>query len=104
MLGKYTTENACIEKEQGVTFDEVAIGRVLTTERGKGYGNLILKAGIETAREKFLADKIRIEAQVYASGFYEKLALAFYPFIRWEKCIVPFGIIKIVWLFLSKML
>ncbi len=34
----------------------------------------------------------------------EKLALAFYPFIRWEKCIVPFGIIKIVWLFLSKIL
>lgn len=56
----------------GVSFTEVSLGRVLTTERNKGYGNLILKAGIETAVEKYGARQIRIEAQTYAKGFYEK--------------------------------
>lgn len=58
--------------DRGVSFDEAAIGRVLTTERGKGYGNHILQAGIDTAREKLGADEIKIEAQVYARGYYEK--------------------------------
>lgn len=58
--------------DHGISFPEVAIGRVLTTERGKGYGNRILQAGINTAREKLHADQIKIEAQVYACGYYEK--------------------------------
>jgi len=58
--------------ERGVTFEEVSIGRVLTTERGKGYGNEILKAGIDVAKDRFQAEAIRIEAQCYAKGYYEK--------------------------------
>ena len=58
--------------EKGVTFDEVAIGRVLTTIRGKGYANIILEAGIKTAVERFGASVIKLEAQTYARGVYEK--------------------------------
>ncbi len=58
--------------EAGVSFDEVSIGRVLTTERGKGYANILLKEGINVAREKLKADKIKIEAQTYAKSMYEK--------------------------------
>ncbi|MBR4866728.1 MAG: GNAT family N-acetyltransferase [Clostridia bacterium] len=58
--------------EKGVTFDEVAIGRVLTTIRGKGYANIILEAGIKTAVERFGARVIKLEAQTYARGVYEK--------------------------------
>lgn len=58
--------------EAGVSFDEVSIGRVLTTERGKGYANILLKEGINVAREKLNADKIKIEAQTYAKSMYEK--------------------------------
>lgn len=58
--------------EAGVSYEEASIGRVLTTERGKGYGDLIFEKGIEIARERLNADKIRIGAQLYAKGFYER--------------------------------
>ena len=50
----------------------VQIGRVLTMERGKGFGEEILRAGIRVANEIMKAEKIYIEAQCYAIGFYEK--------------------------------
>lgn len=55
----------------GTHMEEVSIGRVITTERGKGYGKQIMLAGIEAAREHFGARQIDIEAQEYAKGFYE---------------------------------
>lgn len=58
--------------DRGISYDEVSIGRVLTTARGKGLGAKIMDAGIKTAENKLHAAKIRIEAQVYAKGFYEK--------------------------------
>lgn len=58
--------------DRGAAFDDVAIGRVLTVDRGRGLGTVILKAGIAAAREKLRADRIKIEAQTYAVGFYEK--------------------------------
>lgn len=58
--------------DAGVSYEEASIGRVLTTERGKGYGDMIFAKGIEIAREKFNAEKIRIGAQLYAKGFYER--------------------------------
>ncbi len=58
--------------DKGFYHDEVAVGRVITTERGKGYGETILRKGIEFAREKYHADKIKISAQLYAKKFYEK--------------------------------
>ena len=48
------------------------IGRVLTTQRNKNYGLQVMKEAIKVA--KILgAEQIKIEAQSYATGFYEKL-------------------------------
>ena len=57
----------------GTHMKEVSIGRVITTERGKGYGKRIMLAGIEAAKEHFGATAIEIEAQEYAKGFYEQV-------------------------------
>jgi len=50
----------------------VKIGRVLTLEHGKGVGSILLEAGLPAIREKMPCDKIYIEAQKHAIGFYEK--------------------------------
>lgn len=48
------------------------MGRVLTTERGKGLGGEILREGIRAAKEKLSAGEIYIEAQEYAIPFYSR--------------------------------
>ena len=55
----------------GVHLPTISIGRVITTERGKGYGKQIMLAAIDVAVEYFNASSIDIEAQEYAKGFYE---------------------------------
>ena len=55
----------------GTHMQEVSIGRVITTERGKGYGKQIMLYAIEAAKEYFNAKQIDIEAQEYAKVFYE---------------------------------
>ena len=57
----------------GTHMEEVSIGRVITTERGKGYGKRMMLEGIKVAREHFGAKRIDIEAQEYARGFYEQV-------------------------------
>lgn len=57
----------------GTHMEEVSIGRVITTVRGKGYGRQIMLAGIEAAKEHFGAKRMDIEAQEYAKGFYEQV-------------------------------
>ena len=57
----------------GVHLSENSIGRVITTERGKGYGEQIMRAAIDAAVEHFGATLIEIEAQEYALAFYEKV-------------------------------
>lgn len=47
-------------------------GRIITTERGKGYGAILLNEGISIAKRLYLPTAIYIEAQVQALGFYEK--------------------------------
>lgn len=59
--------------KSGVSFDVPALGRILTTRRGEGLGAEIVREGIKFAREKLNAREIKIEAQTYAQGFYEKL-------------------------------
>ena len=59
--------------KSGVSFPEPALGRILTTRRGEGLGAAIVRGGIKFAEEKLSAAKISIDAQVYATGFYEKL-------------------------------
>jgi len=57
----------------GVSFPEVAIGRVISTRRRQGLGTRIVREAITVARERFHAPSIVLEAQVYARSLYEKL-------------------------------
>lgn len=59
--------------EKGLSFPEASIGRVLTVKRGCGLGRQIMEEGIRVAREHMGADRIKLEAQSYAKGFYEGL-------------------------------
>ena len=52
---------------------EISIGRVITTERGKGYGKQIMLHTIDAAIDYFGATLIDIEAQEYAKSFYESV-------------------------------
>ncbi len=56
---------------RGATFEDVSIGRVIAVKRRCGLGGRILAAGIQTAEEKFQAERIVIEAQTYARKLYE---------------------------------
>ena len=56
----------------GTTFEEVSLGRVIAIKRRCGLGSRIVNAAIDIAKEKFNAETIKIEAQVYAKGLYEK--------------------------------
>lgn len=58
---------------QGVTFDEASVGRVIAVKRRCGLGRRIVAEAVRVAREKFDAGVIKIEAQVYARGLYEKV-------------------------------
>ena len=59
---------------QGTKMPNTSIGRVITTERGKGYGMLIMKIAINTVMERIpAADHIEIEAQLTKRKFYERL-------------------------------
>ena len=58
-----------LEPESGTA----QIGRVLTSERGTGLGRALMERGIRAVWEKTDARRIRLEAQSYAQGFYEKL-------------------------------
>ena len=50
----------------------VKMGRVLTLRHGNGLGGRLLSVGIAQVREKFNPDRIKIEAQCYAAGYYER--------------------------------
>lgn len=56
------------ETETGV----VQAGRVLTIEHGIGMGGKLLKEGIIQIKEKMNPRQIYIEAQCYATGYYER--------------------------------
>ena len=59
---------------EGTKMPDTSIGRVVTTERGKSYGMLIMKVAISTVMERISnADHIEIEAQLTKQKFYERL-------------------------------
>ena len=60
--------------EPGLSFKEASIGRVITRmdKRGSGLGAQLMQESIRVARTHFDTPGIRIEAQVYARGFYER--------------------------------
>lgn len=57
----------------GATFPEASIGRVIAVRRHCGLGNQIVSAAIQTIKEKFHTQTIKIEAQTYVKSLYEKL-------------------------------
>lgn len=57
---------------KGTVYDEVLIGRVIAVKRRCGLGTKIVRAGIETAIEKFGAETILVDAQSYARELYAK--------------------------------
>ena len=50
----------------------VQIGRVLTLQHGTGLGGKLLKEGIAQIKEKMNPKQLYIEAQCYATGYYER--------------------------------
>ena len=66
--GKILAYLRAFEKEDGV----VQMGRVLTVSHGTGLGGMLLKAGIREIQEKLNPKRIYIEAQCYATGYYER--------------------------------
>lgn len=50
----------------------VQMGRVLTLTHGIGLGGQLLKEGISQIKQKMNPSSIYIEAQCYATGFYER--------------------------------
>lgn len=58
--------------DRGVNSEHVSIGRVIAVKRRQGLGNRILAEGVRLARERFGAEQIYLEAQVYAKSLYEK--------------------------------
>ncbi len=73
----YEDENGvaayCRVLDKGVSYEgEGSIGRVITVKRGTGLGYKVMMEGIRVAKEKFSQTSLRISAQQYAQGFYEK--------------------------------
>ena len=57
----------------GAIFPEASIGRVIASKRRSGLGTQIVSAAIQTIKEKFHTQTIKIEAQTYVKSLYEKL-------------------------------
>ncbi len=56
----------------GETLDTPAIGRVVVKKRRIGLGTRLVNEGVAAAVRVFGAKEIKLEAQVYARGLYEK--------------------------------
>ncbi|MBE6118001.1 MAG: GNAT family N-acetyltransferase [Solobacterium sp.] len=59
--------------DRGAVSDYVSIGRVIAVKRRQGIATRLVSDAVRTAKEQFAADRIYLEAQVYAKGLYEKL-------------------------------
>lgn len=59
--------------DRGVMSEDVRIGRVISLKKRCGIGTMLVKEGIKAAVEKFGADKIFVEAQVYVKDMYAKI-------------------------------
>ena len=59
--------------DKGVMSEDVRIVRVISKKRRCGIGTKLIKEAIKVAVDKFDADKVFVEAQVYVKEMYEKL-------------------------------
>lgn len=58
--------------DRGAEAEDVSIGRVIAVRRGCGLGGRILEEGLRLAWERYDAERVYLEAQCYAKGFYVK--------------------------------
>lgn len=58
--------------DKGIKYPETSIGRVLTTEKGRGksLGKQLIQYAVETIENRFLTSEVRISAQDYLLRFY----------------------------------
>lgn len=57
----------------GTKLNDLSVGRVISTERGKGYGALIFQKALDTVHQYFPETKVvKIEAQLTKLHFYER--------------------------------
>ncbi|WP_419869416.1 GNAT family N-acetyltransferase [Chryseobacterium sp. CT-SW4] len=58
--------------DKGIKYNETSIGRVLTTEKGRGksLGKQLIQYAIETIENRFRTSSVRISAQDYLLRFY----------------------------------
>ncbi|MBB4807331.1 ElaA protein [Chryseobacterium defluvii] len=59
---------------KGIKYDETSIGRVLTTEKGRGknLGRQLIQYAVETIENRFHTSEVRISAQDYLLKFYSE--------------------------------
>jgi len=62
----------CRVFDKGIKYDETSIGRVLTSEKGRGkkLGKQLIQYAVETIENRFRTSEIRISAQDYLLKFY----------------------------------
>lgn len=58
--------------DKGIKYNETSIGRVLTTEKGRGktLGKQLIQYAVETIENRFKTSEVRISAQDYLLKFY----------------------------------
>lgn len=58
--------------DKGIKYNETSIGRVLTSEKGRGknLGKQLIQYAVETIENRFKTSKVRISAQDYLLKFY----------------------------------
>ncbi len=79
----YSCYHLCLKEENIIAYMRlyydvndkkcVHIGRVLTTYKGKGYGRILMEKAIDYAKNALLCNKICLNSQKQAVGFYEKM-------------------------------
>ena len=63
---------------EGIKYSEASIGRVLTTEKGRGrnLGRQMMKYAVEAIENRLHTSEIRISAQDYLISFYQEFGFS----------------------------